>query len=102
MTPTREAWYAALEERHGRELQEKISAARVAVCGLGGLGSNIAILLARAGVRRAGACKTEGRAAPVATGAVGQPGRRPRRGPGGGSWGWDQPFTAPPVRPSMK
>ena len=50
MTPTREAWYAALEERHGRELQEKISAARVAVCGLGGLGSNIAILLARAGV----------------------------------------------------
>ena len=50
MTPTREAWYAALEGRHGRELQEKIGAARVAVCGLGGLGSNIAILLARAGV----------------------------------------------------
>ncbi|OUN21441.1 sulfur carrier protein ThiS adenylyltransferase ThiF [Pseudoflavonifractor sp. An85] len=50
MTPTREEWLAALELRHGKELQEKITAAHVAVCGLGGLGSNIAILLARAGV----------------------------------------------------
>ena len=50
MTPTREEWYAALELRHGRELQARISASRVAVCGLGGLGSNIAVLLARAGV----------------------------------------------------
>lgn len=50
MVPTREEWLTALELRHGRELQGKITAAHVAVCGLGGLGSNIAILLARAGV----------------------------------------------------
>jgi len=48
--PTREEMYRALEERHGAELQAKLSAASVAVCGLGGLGSNIAIALARAGV----------------------------------------------------
>ena len=50
MIPTREEMYAALEERHGAELQKKLGAASVAVCGLGGLGSNIAISLARAGV----------------------------------------------------
>ena len=48
--PSREEMYNALVERHGRELQEKFVAASVAVCGLGGLGSNIAIALARAGV----------------------------------------------------
>ncbi|MBR4626990.1 MAG: sulfur carrier protein ThiS adenylyltransferase ThiF [Ruminococcus sp.] len=48
--PTKEEMYAALVERHGAELQKKLSAASVAVCGLGGLGSNIAIALARAGV----------------------------------------------------
>lgn len=42
----------ALEERHGREIQEKISRARVAVAGLGGLGSNVAVSLARVGVGR--------------------------------------------------
>lgn len=50
MIPSREEMYRALEERHGKELQKKLSGAAVAVCGLGGLGSNIAVSLARAGV----------------------------------------------------
>lgn len=50
MIPTQEEMYSALEERHGAELQIKLNKASVAVCGLGGLGSNIAIALARAGV----------------------------------------------------
>ena len=47
---TREEWYSALELRHGADLQQKFLSACVAVCGLGGLGSNVAISLARAGV----------------------------------------------------
>lgn len=39
-----------MEQRHGKELQRKFSSATVAVCGLGGLGSNIAISLARSGI----------------------------------------------------
>ena len=39
-------------ERHGKELQAKFTSATVAVCGLGGLGSNLATALARAGVGR--------------------------------------------------
>ena len=50
MIPTKEEWNNALEERHGKELQQAFSSATVAICGLGGLGSNIAILLARAGI----------------------------------------------------
>ena len=50
LIPTREEMQKALEERHGKELQDKFSEATVAICGLGGLGSNIAISLARAGV----------------------------------------------------
>lgn len=50
MIPTKEEMYAAAEARHGEELQERFAAATVAVCGLGGLGSNIAISLARAGI----------------------------------------------------
>ena len=50
MIPTKEEWIKALTERHGKELQQAFSTAVVAICGLGGLGSNIAIALARAGV----------------------------------------------------
>ena len=50
LIPTKEEWNKALSERHGEKLQKKFSAATVAICGLGGLGSNIAIALARAGV----------------------------------------------------
>jgi len=45
-------WQQALAARHGQAMADKLSAATVAVCGLGGLGSNIAISLARAGVGR--------------------------------------------------
>ena len=48
--PTKEEWKTALIERHGEELQKAFSSATVAVCGLGGLGSNITALLARAGI----------------------------------------------------
>lgn len=48
--PTREEMFAALEMRQGAEAVCKLQAATVAICGLGGLGSNIAISLARAGV----------------------------------------------------
>lgn len=48
MVPTKEEWEKALAERHSKELQKAFSTAAVAICGLGGLGSNIAILLARA------------------------------------------------------
>ncbi|MBQ8309707.1 MAG: thiamine biosynthesis protein ThiF [Clostridia bacterium] len=50
MIPTKEEWIKALKERHGEELQQAFSSVTVAVCGLGGLGSNIAIHLARAGI----------------------------------------------------
>ena len=50
MLPTKEEWIKALTERHGKELQRAFSSATVAICGLGGLGSNIAIALARAGI----------------------------------------------------
>jgi len=47
---TREAWQETLVQRHGQQLQKAFSDATVAICGLGGLGSNIAIALARAGI----------------------------------------------------
>lgn len=50
MIPTKDEWSNALAKRHGKALQERFAAAVVAVCGLGGLGSNIAISLARAGI----------------------------------------------------
>ncbi|MCD8218028.1 MAG: thiamine biosynthesis protein ThiF [Clostridiales bacterium] len=50
--PTEKEMKKALEQRQGKELVKKLSESTVAVCGLGGLGSNIAISLARAGVGR--------------------------------------------------
>ena len=50
LIPTKEEWYKALCERHGEDIQKKFASATVAICGLGGLGSNIAVALARAGV----------------------------------------------------
>ena len=48
--PTKAEWLDALTQRHGAELQSRFSAATVAICGLGGLGSGIAVALARAGI----------------------------------------------------
>lgn len=50
MIPTKEEMTAALKVKQGAELVDRFAAATVAVCGLGGLGSNIAVSLARAGV----------------------------------------------------
>ena len=50
MFPSESQWTAALIARHGPELHRRFSSASVAVCGLGGLGSNIAVALARAGI----------------------------------------------------
>lgn len=50
MIPTKEEWNKVLADRHGENLQKRFAEATVAVCGLGGLGSNIAVSLARAGV----------------------------------------------------
>lgn len=50
MSITKEDWMNALIKRHGASLQNKFSSSTVAICGLGGLGSNIAVALARAGV----------------------------------------------------
>jgi len=50
LIPTKEEFYQALVERHGADNQKKFDEAVVAICGLGGLGSNIATCLARAGI----------------------------------------------------
>ena len=50
MIPSKKEWTDALIARHGAALHERFSSATVAICGLGGLGSNIAVALARAGV----------------------------------------------------
>lgn len=50
MIPSKNEWMAALIARHGLDLHKRFSSATVAVCGLGGLGSNIAIALSRAGI----------------------------------------------------
>ncbi len=48
--PSKQEMDEALIARHGAELHARLATAKVAICGLGGLGSNIAIALARAGV----------------------------------------------------
>ena len=50
MFPTKQEWYIALCERLGEDIQRNFISSTVAICGLGGLGSNIAVALARAGV----------------------------------------------------
>lgn len=47
---TEKEWTDALISRNGEELHKRFSSATVAVCGLGGLGSNIATALARSGI----------------------------------------------------
>lgn len=49
---SRDEWNEALIARHGQELHDRFSSATAAICGLGGLGSNITIALARAGIGR--------------------------------------------------
>lgn len=48
--PTQEQLRKALVERHSLQVQQKIEKAHVAIAGLGGLGSNVAVNLARLGV----------------------------------------------------
>lgn len=48
--PSKEEMQQALIKRQGKDLQEKLENSTVAVCGLGGLGSNISIALSRAGI----------------------------------------------------
>ena len=47
---TNEGFKNALIERHGKDIYKKLINSRVAIAGLGGLGSNVAIALARAGI----------------------------------------------------
>ncbi|MCI1664660.1 sulfur carrier protein ThiS adenylyltransferase ThiF [Bifidobacterium crudilactis] len=46
----RQELYDALYERHTRQVQDRLDAAHVAIAGLGGLGSTIAVALTRIGV----------------------------------------------------
>lgn len=50
MMPSAEEFRQALIERHSLPIYETLRASRAAIAGLGGLGSNIAVALARAGV----------------------------------------------------
>lgn len=47
---TKEELDRAFDARFPKEIKEKLAGARVAVAGLGGLGSNISVMLARSGV----------------------------------------------------
>lgn len=48
--PSKEEMEAAFVMRHGKEAKERLCQAEVVVCGLGGLGSHIALALARCGI----------------------------------------------------
>jgi len=50
--PSREEFRQALVQKQGEHITEKLAQATVAICGLGGLGSNVAINLARAGIKK--------------------------------------------------
>ena len=50
--PSREEFKKALIQKQGEQITEKLAQATVAICGLGGLGSNVAINLARAGIKK--------------------------------------------------
>lgn len=50
MMPTKDDIWQALVTRHSAGVQERLRRAKVAVAGLGGLGSNVAVSLARIGV----------------------------------------------------
>ena len=52
MLITRESYCQALAERIGKDAASELSRSTVGIAGLGGLGSNIALLLARSGVGR--------------------------------------------------
>lgn len=48
--PTQEVWRAIYDARYGKDIMTKLQKGKVAICGLGGLGSLIAIELGRLGV----------------------------------------------------
>ena len=50
--PSREEQRRALVQKQGEEIVQKLEQSTVAICGLGGLGSNVAINLARAGIKK--------------------------------------------------
>lgn len=43
---------SSLARRHGADMQKRLQNSAAAICGIGGLGSNIAVMLARAGIGR--------------------------------------------------
>ncbi len=52
MIPSPEEWKQALISKHGKDIQEKLSDSTVVLCGAGGLGSNVALILAHAGIKK--------------------------------------------------
>ncbi len=49
---TKEQFEQALEERQTKAVREKLRCGKAAIAGLGGLGSNIALMLARTGIQK--------------------------------------------------